>query len=306
MISPRQPAATVAICTLNRADQLAKCLQHVTALDYPQFDVLVIDNGDNDATAETARRFGVQCIRSVVPGLSRARNDAARSCRSEIIAYIDDDAIPERDWLAALATEFEDPAVMAVAGHIQPPEDFARHGVARKVDQSTPDWFSITNFGGIGDGGNMAFRMSAFSAWAGFDERLGLGSIICAAEEHRAFFSLVALGGCCVSTPNAVVRHRDTWSGRRASNFEAAIAYSLLLFSEEPRWRPLLLKHAAKHLLSKRRSWREHRALPSEEPLNFSEKVRAALAGARLYSRAAKIGRSAAPLLRTSPGTAAP
>jgi len=58
----------------------------------------------------------VRYLNSPRPGLSRARNDGARACCTELVAYLDDDAWPHRDWLATLAREFADPRVMAVGG----------------------------------------------------------------------------------------------------------------------------------------------------------------------------------------------
>jgi glycosyltransferase involved in cell wall biosynthesis len=304
---PRKPAITVAICTLNRAAKLAECLRHVVALDYPNFEVLVVDNGSTDETREVASSFGVRYVSSPIRGLSRARNDAARHCRTEIIAYIDDDAVPNREWLSALADEFVNPEVMAVAGHVESGDQDAcsSRGERRVIDKSDPDWFSITNFGGVGDGGNMAFRRSAFAQWPGFDERLGLGGVIPSGEEHRAFFSLVALGWRCVSTPEAIVRHHDTWSDRGTSNLASAVANSLLLLREEPQWRFHLLNHVANHLLRKSRSWRRHRELPAEHPLHLAGKLSAAMQGLRFYRRATKLPHSAAPLLEPDHRTVA-
>ena len=61
-------------------------------------------------------------------------------------------------------------------------------------DRETPFWFERANFGGIGDGGNMAFRRCVFDIWPGFDERLGRGAVIDGGEEHYAFFSLLDRG----------------------------------------------------------------------------------------------------------------
>jgi hypothetical protein len=52
------------------------------------------------------------------------------------------------------------------------------------VDRQTPAWFERANFGGIGDGGNMAFRRYAFAVWPGFDVRLGRGALLHGGEEH--------------------------------------------------------------------------------------------------------------------------
>ncbi|HEX8919676.1 MAG TPA: glycosyltransferase family 2 protein, partial [Chloroflexota bacterium] len=199
----QQPSATVIVCTRNRAALLRRCLQHISRLDYHNFTVLVVDNGSTDSTAQVARDFGADYLYVPQPGLSRARNAGARHATSDIVAYIDDDAIPREDWLAALAREFEDPSVMVVAGDYQLPGTTLVESSAHRmvVDRSTPDWLPITAFGGVGSGSCMAFRHAAFNTWPGFDERFGRGSIVPTAEEHLAFLSLCAMGYRCVYTP---------------------------------------------------------------------------------------------------------
>jgi cellulose synthase/poly-beta-1,6-N-acetylglucosamine synthase-like glycosyltransferase len=233
--------------------------------------------------------------------LSRARNDGALHSDSDIVAYIDDDAIPDPNWLTALAAEFADPNVMAVAGYIEPISESeatsGSGGKLRKVDRNTPRWFAITTFGGIGDGGNMAFRRSAFRLWPGFDERFGLGAILSSGEEHNAFFSLVALGGRCVYTPHAVVRHLPDSPECVARNYEAAIAHSLVLFKEQPRWSFELLKHLLRHAFMRKRDWRVHRSLNPLPSLSADAKFAAALAACRTYLRLIKTRRRNTPLL---------
>jgi cellulose synthase/poly-beta-1,6-N-acetylglucosamine synthase-like glycosyltransferase len=65
-------------------------------------------------------RWGVRYVVEPLVGLSRARNRGARACDSEIVAFLDDDALPEPEWLSGLLREFEDPLVMAVTGRILP------------------------------------------------------------------------------------------------------------------------------------------------------------------------------------------
>src|SRR5947207_1645838 len=111
------PTCTVVVCTHDRPVPLARCLDGLKRLTYPRFKILVVDNGPSTAEArKIAARFGVRYVIEPVPGLSRARNRGARSCETEIVAFIDDDAVPEPDWLTKLISEFEDPRVMVVTG----------------------------------------------------------------------------------------------------------------------------------------------------------------------------------------------
>jgi glycosyltransferase involved in cell wall biosynthesis len=190
----------VIVCTRNRAATLRRCLEHISKLEYPNFTVLVVDNGSKDLTAQIAQDAGADYLLVQQPGLSRARNAGVRHSSTEIVAFIDDDAVPYPAWLSKLVEFFDDPNVMAVGGHYQPFDDpVLPQGLAPLVlDKTNPEWLPIAAFGGIGDGCNMAFRRSAFSVWRGFDERMGRGAEIDGGEEHLGFATLTAKGYRCV------------------------------------------------------------------------------------------------------------
>lgn len=191
------PSCTVVICTKDRPELLDRCLASIAQLNYQNFDVLVVDNAPKDSRSQqVAARWRSHYVVEPVVGLSRARNRGASECSAELIAYIDDDAVAEPGWLAALAREFADPRVMAVAGTILPlnepttgPLSSGDSGASRRfaVDSDTLDWFEIANLGGIGSGGNMAVRRSAFGPWPGFDVRLGRGQLMNTGEDDYAF-----------------------------------------------------------------------------------------------------------------------
>jgi glycosyltransferase involved in cell wall biosynthesis len=292
-------SATVVICTRNRAGELDQCLQSVARLHHPDYEVLVVENGVPDGrTRALAEGYGVRYLNSPRVGLSRARNDGARFCKTDLVAFLDDDSRPHEDWLDNIAQEFCDPSVMAVAGNVIPrtsenntvrphPENHSSDRRNRRViDLQTPDWFALANFGGIGMGCNMCFRRMAFELWDGFDERLGRGALLDSAEEHFSFFQLVLLGYRCVYTPYAVVQHPTPESIeelRRAHrhNIKNAIAYIGLLWAEFPETRGRLLRLLWSRGFGERKRARAARGAP---PLSFSEQLRAIAAGLRLFS----------------------
>ena len=241
------PHISVIVCTRDRQLELVRCLQALSGQSYPAFDILVVDNGSADGIADRCRALGVPCIREPIAGLTRARNLGARAAHGDIVAYIDDDAVAEPGWLAALAAEFADPQVAGVAGRtrymIAPADSFAisdddAPGNAPRprlvVDRSTPDWFTRACFGGIGDGNTMAFRRQALTATVRFDERIGRGRAIDGGDEHIAFMSLIADGYRVVHAPAAVVRHPApaTAAGRRAKrrrDLQSSVSYFLFV-----------------------------------------------------------------------------
>lgn len=270
------PACSVVVCTRDRPAHLDRCLASLRRLDYPRFDIIVVDNAPRDArTHQVADRWGAVYEVEPVPGLSRARNRGARLANTEIIAFLDDDAVAEPSWLCGLVREFRDPTVMTVTGRIEATDIATSAGQAgsgltgaiaggperRRVGPLTPAWFEMANFGGLGDGGNMAFRRTAFDVWPGFDERLGRGMALDGGEEHHAFFSLIDRGYTVVYTPDAVVRHPypatvEILRARHVRDLRSAAAYMTLLYVEHPPYRWQTVRYALEALGGARRPWR--------------------------------------------------
>ena len=270
-----QPSCTVVIPTRNRPAQLDRCLEAVSRLDYPGFDTLVVDNAPSSPLArQVAARWGARYLLEPAVGVSHARNAGARSCATEIVAYLDDDCVPERGWLAALAAEFRDAAVIAVTGAIHPPGFDPNAPVSaeprlgyepprkwKRLDRGQPRWFEMASFGGIGDGaGNMALRRAAFRAWAGFDGRLGAGTAMPGGDEHLAFASLIEAGYAIIHTPAAIVQHPRPRSLEELKAVElrayrAAAAYATLLLVES-RHRRELLRYLVLGQIGRNRGWR--------------------------------------------------
>jgi cellulose synthase/poly-beta-1,6-N-acetylglucosamine synthase-like glycosyltransferase len=268
------PTCSVVVCTRSRPRALLRCLQALEQLAYPSFDVVVVDNAPRDNQAfEVARRAGVGYVAEPVPGLSRARNTGARACSSEVIAFIDDDAVPDSTWLAHLAAQFDDPEVAVATGRTLPvaePADTTLSDVTDlgpsviRLDRRHPRWFEMASFGGIGNGNNMAFRRRVFDEWPGFDERLGRGAFLSSCEEHRAFAQLIERGYAVVYTPEARVRHPvPTALAKRQREYIQShadlAAYAVFLFAvTRQRWR--VARYVAEALFGTPRRWRFHTA----------------------------------------------
>jgi O-antigen biosynthesis protein len=301
---PGTPTCSVVIATRDRPASLTRCLDALERLTYPRFHVLVVDNAP--ASGETRaialqRRVGYAVEPN--PGLSRARNLGARLSDADIVAFLDDDSLPAPDWLSNLVREFDDPAVMAVAGRIRPLslETQAERLYSsmrgsysgrekRSVDRRNPLWFELTNFGGIGSGGNMAVRRSALEVWPGFRENLGLGAPLHGGEEHYAFFSLVRDGYRVAYTPDAVVSHPypktfEQLRSRHLKNLERVAGYLTLLLVEQPRYRRRTMKYAMGLATRRPRPWREDDNSRSPQLSPRWRMIAVCLSGMLLYAR---------------------
>src|SRR3989440_5427999 len=123
------PMASVVVCTRDRPEPLIGCLESLLRIDYPRYELLVVDNAPNTAaTRNLVRdRFGdlpnVRYLLEPRQGLSRARNAALAAARGEIIAFVDDDVVVDPDWLRSIVRGFRAiPGVACVTGMILPAE----------------------------------------------------------------------------------------------------------------------------------------------------------------------------------------
>lgn len=118
-VAPRLPSFSVVVCTYNRAQVLGRCLEALRRLDYPEFEVVVVEGPSTDHTKEVLDRFpDVKRVTNETRNLSVSRNLGIAAAAGEIVAFIDDDAVPDCRWLRALAEAFDDPTVGGAGGDV--------------------------------------------------------------------------------------------------------------------------------------------------------------------------------------------
>lgn len=233
LTEPRTPAerppVSVVLCTRDRPEQLADALESVLALDYPEFEVVVVDNAARtDATKSVVEGFGDDRVRRVaepVPGLSTARNTGLRAARHDVVAYTDDDVVVDPHWLLGIARGFAvGPDVSCVSGLV--PSGELRTAAQAYFDQRVswsdslrPRVFHISEPppdlplfpfqpGRFGTGANFAVRRGRILEIGGFDEALGAGTAAQGGEDLDLFFRVLAAGDTLVTEPSAIVWHR--------------------------------------------------------------------------------------------------
>jgi GT2 family glycosyltransferase len=166
------PKVSVVVCAYNAASTLEDCLSSLERLHYPNYEVILVNDGSTDATPEIARAHpGVHRI-DVHPnaGLSNARNVGAHAATGEIVAYCDADVRVDPEWLTYLVQPFLDGSVVGSGGpNVVPSDDpWVAQCVARApggpthvlVDDRTAEHVP---------GCNMAFRRDALLAIGGFN-----------------------------------------------------------------------------------------------------------------------------------------
>jgi O-antigen biosynthesis protein len=165
------PSISVVICAHNAASTLDECLRHTCALDYPELEVIVVDDGSTDATCGIAMHHpNVRVVQIPHSGLSAARNEGFRAANGELVAYLDADAYPTPEWPYYLALGLDRPDVGGVGGpNLAPGEDaIDAHVVARSPGGPVHVLTSDDRAEHI-PGCNMAFWKIVLSEVGGFD-----------------------------------------------------------------------------------------------------------------------------------------
>jgi GT2 family glycosyltransferase len=202
------PRISVVVCTFNGAATIRDTLDALGRLDYANYEVVVVNDGSTDATPEIAAGYDVKLVTTENQGLAMARNVGLAAASGEIVAYLDDDAYPDRDWLTYLALGFLESDVCGVGGpNLLPPED----GDVAECVANAPggpahvllDDREAEHIPGC----NMAFRKDWLEAVGGFDPQFR-----CAGDDVDLCWSVQQRGGRIGFHAGALV-----WHHRRGS-----------------------------------------------------------------------------------------
>ncbi len=166
------PRVSVVVCSYNRGAALEECLRSLVLLDYPDYEVILVDDGSTDNTREIAGKFpAVRVIHQSNQGLSAARNAGLHAATGSIIAYTDSDCFVDVNWLTHLVHQLEATDAVAVGGpNLAPDDGCAAACVAASPGQPVQVLESNTIAEHI-PGCNMAFRREALMAINGFNPR---------------------------------------------------------------------------------------------------------------------------------------
>mgnify|MGYP005854478859 CR=1 FL=1 len=173
---------SIIIPTHNRKDLLRHCLEAVTCQDYPDYEVIVVDDGSTDGTGEMVQHEfpQVHYLRQEPNrGPAAARNRGIEAATGQIIAFTDDDCRVPPDWLSRLADGYQRyPQVVGVGGYLEAPEEvlasniFAQYEryMARHMyhvsEEECLDGFECP----AGGTNNMSYRRAVLQEVSGFDE----------------------------------------------------------------------------------------------------------------------------------------
>lgn len=204
---PPRPFVSVVVPTYRRPERCARLLRALSKQTLPptDFEVLAVDDCSGDETPDVLKALVGEVPYKLVPLTSpkngspgRARNVGWRSSRAGIIAFIDDDCVPEPDWLAAGLRAFStNSALGVVQGRTRPPDEFDESQLcmwSHHMDITAPTPFFETC--------NIFYRRDALEYIAGFDEEIGFWG-----DDTYAGWAVKRAGWTSGFTPDAVVVH---------------------------------------------------------------------------------------------------
>jgi GT2 family glycosyltransferase len=168
---PRFPRVSVVVCAYNAERTMEACLASLEHLNYPDYEVIVVNDGSKDGTLGIAERFPYcRIISQENKGLSAARNVGAEAATGEIVAYTDSDCVADPDWLAYLVARMEAADLVACGGPNFPPPEPSLVPAAVAVSPGGPTHVLLSD--DVAEhiaGCNMAFRRDVLQRLGGFD-----------------------------------------------------------------------------------------------------------------------------------------
>jgi len=159
----KHPRISVVVCTMNRPRDIQRCLGSMGRIEYGDYEVIAVDSSA-ESIAENVRMiastYNTRYIFESRKGLSIARNRGIRESSGDVVAFTDDDAMPDVSWLEEIATAFADRNVGFVCGKILNVRSSseASLSVSLEIHENT--------FWGV----NLAFRRNVLEEIGGFDE----------------------------------------------------------------------------------------------------------------------------------------
>jgi GT2 family glycosyltransferase len=207
----RAPFVSIIVCSYNGAPTLAACLDSLGKLNYPEYEVILVDDGSTDNTASIAAQFPqVRYIHQSNHGLSHARNTGAAAAKGEVLAYTDSDCMVDADWLYYLIATLLSGSYAGVGGpNVTPPaQNWIQACVAAAPGGPSHVLLTDTIAEHI-PGCNMAFHRWAFDSVGGFDP-----------EYHKAgddvdfCWRLQQAGYVIAFSPTAIVWHHRRFTLR--------------------------------------------------------------------------------------------
>jgi len=207
-MSEKNPKISVIIPAKDAALTISAALhslKHQKGLTFgDDYEIILVDDGSQDQTAQIAEEFGIKVIRQPNAGPAAARNTGVRHASGEWVVFTDSDCIPGEDWLSQMIAPFENPEIIAVKGaYLCKEKGFVPRFVQQEFEHKYQALRKKPNIDFI-DTYSAAYRKDIFTENGGFDSRFPVPSV----EDQEFSFRLARKGYTMVFQPDARVYHR--------------------------------------------------------------------------------------------------
>ncbi len=219
----------IIVCTRERPDDLRRCLASLVVARLAGSPIIIVDQSRSDDSETVVRAFmaehgDIEYIRSTRTGLSTARNEGANRARDDVLLFTDDDCEVDPDWARSWAELFDsNPTIGLGFGTVSAPPYDTTEGIIPTFDPGpSPLTFGPEVLRGgpihLGLGANMVMLRSAWQRAGGFDEHLGAGTDLPAAEEGDMAVRVLDLDVDIALAPEPRVLHHGFRGGAAAAS----------------------------------------------------------------------------------------
>ncbi len=194
------PPVSIVLNTYNRSPLLVEALESISRLSYPEYEVVIVDDASTDKTGEFLPKLDISIYKVVKhqtnQGLAESRNTGIRNAKYDLIAFLDDDCLPDVNWLKNLVTKLlESGADVAYGKTVYVKDDYVGYFPERLVSNSRGKWPA---------GGNIVFKKSVFAKLGLYKTEFYLFNN----EDSEMAVRAVGEGFKFVSAPEAKVYHQ--------------------------------------------------------------------------------------------------
>ena len=213
MPKDKPPFVSVVVPVLNGEATIGACLSALVKSDYPKecFEIVIVDNGSTDETAEISRQYAVNVVTEPRRGPARARNRGIGASHGDVVAFTDADCLVTRQWIREIVKPLANPDVGAVAGEILPfPPRTAAERHAARIRHLSPERYLRRPIFPFAVTANLAFRREVFGRVGLFDPmcpRGGESTDFCTRYFRETGLRLEL-------APRAIVFHRNRQTAR--------------------------------------------------------------------------------------------
>lgn len=219
------PPVSIVVAAYNAEKTIGKCIESLLNTDYPDKEVIIVDDGSTDNTKKIIEKNPVKVLTQSNEGASAARNNGLNNAENSIVAYTDSDCEVSRDWLKNIIKHFKDPEVGAVTGRTIFATDERCASYVRSLDieernNRRREYTSLAN------GPNSAFRRDLLLKIGGFDPKWYH------AEDTEVSYNIWKEGYTIAYEPSAVVNHvpEGDWTDFLRKRYRDAKAFTRMFY----------------------------------------------------------------------------